>query len=98
MSIQRCTLRAALWLLLTSCHGEQKLHSDCLDNPGVCPTCTADSDCVIESQGCFPDAYCTHQQRNPRLNFPAIGCGSWSEYDVPPASRCGCIEAVCRVR
>ena len=84
--------------LFGACHGEQKLHSDCIEDPGACPACTSDQDCVIQSNSCQAHAYCTHRDRNPPLNFPSIGCGSWSEYDVPPDSKCGCVESICRAR
>jgi len=86
----------ALIGLLASCRGEQKLHSDCVDNPGVCPPCTSDEQCSIVTNACLPEASCTHRDRDPPLAVIQIGCAL--EYDEPPPERCGCVAGVCRAR
>jgi hypothetical protein len=85
-----------LLLALLSCHGEQSLHDDCVDNPGDCQACKADDECVIVSNECHANAYCTSRNRNPPLGVTQEGCNF--EYDKPAAERCGCLERICRSR
>ena len=94
--VTRGTIVLALIGLLASCRGEQKLHSDCIDNPGVCPPCTSDEQCRIVTNPCTPNAFCTHRDRDPPLAVIQIGCSL--EYDEPPPERCGCVAGVCRAR
>jgi len=82
--------------LFASCRGEQTLHSDCVDNPGGCPSCASDDQCTIVANACFADADCTHRDRDPPLGVNQIGCAL--EYDEPPPERCGCVAGVCRAR
>jgi hypothetical protein len=89
-------LLVPLLAVFVSCHGEQTLHSDCVDNAGVCPPCTSDEQCGIISNACTPHAYCTHRDREPPLAVTQIGCNIG--YDEPPPARCGCVAGVCRAR
>ena len=92
----KTALVGLLLSLLLSCRGEQELHSDCLENPGACPARSADTDCIIVSNECHPNAYCTHHDRDPPLAVNMIGCNY--EYDRSPAWKCGCVEAVCQTQ
>lgn len=76
--------------------GEQELRDDCPTAGTACPACTSDSDCTIVSNPCHETATCTHARREPVLTVNQIGCNS--EYDRPPAERCGCVSSVCRTR
>jgi hypothetical protein len=79
-----------------ACKGEQELKDDCPHSNGACPACSSDNDCVIVSNPCHETASCTHRNRNPPLSVDQIGCST--EYDKPPANRCGCVQNVCRGR
>jgi len=92
----RCALSVLALLALPACRGEQKLHSTCVDNPGTCSACTTDAECIIDSNQCLADAYCTHRD-NP-VAVIQIGCSSELEYDKPPPQKCACIQSVCRAR
>jgi hypothetical protein len=83
-------------LFVLSCKGEQELRDDCPSAGGACPACATDADCFILSNPCHESAVCTHRRREPALAVNQIGCNS--EYDLPPADKCGCVDAVCRSR
>ena len=84
---------------VAGCRTTQTLNADCVAAPNAdatCPTCTADSDCVIVSNPCHDSAACTHRKRKPELAVTLIGCNR--ENIVPPPESCGCVAGACKPR
>lgn len=90
----RLALLSMLALLAVACGREQKISNPCLEEPGLCDPCHADSECVILSNSCHEYASCVPAGSDFAVN--EIGCSSALEYDVPADSECVCEATVCR--
>jgi hypothetical protein len=71
--------------------GSQELVSSCLDDPTLCPACSTNADCVITSNLCHENAYCSH--KDAPIFVTQDGCSA--EYR-PPDEACACIQNVCQ--
>jgi len=86
-------------VLLAGCLGRQVLTSPCVStasasDPAACPACQSDADCYVLSNPCYETASCVPKEGNWAVTL--LGCTR--EYEVPPASECGCVEGVCQAK
>ncbi|MGC4118586.1 MAG: hypothetical protein QM765_29320 [Myxococcales bacterium] len=97
MILPRLLLACVCLLTVAGCLGRQTLTSPCLStkaasDPAACPACKSDTDCYVLSNPCYESASCVPKDGNWAVTL--LGCTR--EYEVPPASECGCVQGVCQ--
>jgi len=65
----------------------------CVDNPGECPDCTIDDECVFGGNSCQEVVYCGHV--DAEISVSMEGCSSELAYSWPDDDQCRCNAGVC---
>ena len=86
-----------LGALQLTCGGgliEAEVHDVCVEDPDLCPPCTADSECVFQGNSCTDYVACAHPDAD--LAFVQIGCSEALERRWPENEACACVDQVCQ--
>jgi len=91
----RSALYLALVLLAAGCRVAEPVDL-CLREPGRCPLCASDVECVFAGNPCQKHVYCIH--RDTEFAVSQEGCSDALSYEWPDDGDCVCREEVCRTR